>query len=138
MKTNKDLGERIEKLVHDLVETHMQETRAAVLAAVARGFETPQLAATQPRAAKSKSRPFNGRRSGGQIAALAERLFELVCAKPGDSMVTFATELGVTSQQLDRPMKMLKNAGRVRSVGERNRTCYFPAVGSKSTSSPAA
>ncbi len=34
MNTNKDLGERIEKLVRELVGTHMTETRATVLAAV--------------------------------------------------------------------------------------------------------
>lgn len=133
MNTNQDLGERIEKLVRELVEAHMKETQAVVLAAVTRGFAG---SATQVKPSRKgrKARSFNGRRSPEEISALAERLYELVCARPGESMVSFATDLGKTSDELHRPMAMLKKSGRVRSAGERNRTCYFPAVGGESVS----
>ena len=104
MSTNKDLGERIEKLVRELVEAHMKDTQAAVLAAVTRGFGTATTAVKQPRTTKAKARSFKGRRSPEEISALAQRLYELVRAKPGESMVTFATELGATARDLQRPM----------------------------------
>ena len=137
MSTNKDLGERIEKLVRELVEAHMKDTQAAVLAAVTRGFGTATTAVKQPRTTKAKARSFNGRRSPEEVSALAESLYELVRVKPGESMVTFAAELGARARDLHRPMATLKESGRVRSVGERNRTCYFPAVGGESASSAA-
>jgi hypothetical protein len=37
--------------------------------------------------------------------------------------------MGETVQTLQRPMAKLKAEGRVRSVGERHLTRYFPAVG---------
>ena len=117
MNTNKDLGERIEKLVRELVEAHMKDTQATVLAAVTRGFGTPAASVRQPRASRTKTRSFNGRRSPEEVSAFAERLYELVCAKPGESMVTFSTEIGATARELHRPMATLKKSGRVRSVG---------------------
>ena len=80
----------------------------------------------------SKTRSFNGRRPAEELSALSERLYELVCSRPGEPMVSFATELGTTTRELHRPMLMLKRSGRVRSAGERNRTCYFPSVGGES------
>ena len=59
---------------------------------------------------------------------MAETLYEQVCAKPGEPMLAFAAELGATPRELHRPMMTLKRAGRVRTVGERHRTRYFPAV----------
>ncbi|MBK8009932.1 MAG: hypothetical protein IPK13_01175 [Deltaproteobacteria bacterium] len=41
MNTNQALGEHIEKLVSDLVQAHLKETQATVMAAVMRGFGAP-------------------------------------------------------------------------------------------------
>jgi len=133
MNTNQDLGERIEKLVRELVEAHMKQTQAAVLAAVTRGFAAPAVRVKPPRK-QTTPRSSNERRSPEEISALAEHLYELVCATPGEPMVSFATELGKNARELHRPMMTLKRSGRVRSAGERNRTCYFPAVGGDSAS----
>ena len=46
-------------------------------------------------------------------------------------MARFAEQLGVSSAELQYPMNRLRNAGRVRSVGERYQTRYFPTVGAK-------
>ena len=129
MNTNNVLGERVEKLVHELVEAHMKETQAAVLAAVTRGFDAPAASPKKPRTSTPKTRMSKERRSPEEISALAEELYELVRASAGGSMVTFATKLGKTARELHRPMATLKKSGRVKSAGERNRTCYFPAVG---------
>jgi hypothetical protein len=68
------------------------------------------------------------RRSGAELEALSEKLHHLVCARPGESIVVFADELGVTFAELQRPMARLRADGRVRSVGERNMMLYFPTV----------
>ena len=91
----------------------------------------PETRAKRPSRA-TKTRTSNGRRSPEEVSALAERLYELVCSRPGEPMVTFATELQKTARELHRPMMTLEKSGRVRSAGERNRTCYFPAVGGDS------
>ena len=62
------------------------------------------------------------------MAALCERLYQAVCAKPGEGMVVLATDIGASPRELNRPMAQLKGAGKVRSVGQRNLTRYFPLV----------
>jgi hypothetical protein len=47
-------------------------------------------------------------------------------------MTTLAPHVGVLVRDLNRPAKLLQKAGRVRIVGERNATHYFP-MGKKST-----
>ena len=47
-------------------------------------------------------------------------------------MVVLAAEVGATVRDLERPAKRLKKAGRIRTVGERNMTRYFPLPARKS------
>jgi hypothetical protein len=135
MNDTRDIGEKIEGLVRELVEAHIEETRAAVVAAVTRAMgssvESKSSTTSSPKRAPRKA---GRRRPPQEVTALAESLYEQVCAKPGEPMVTFATELGATARELHRPMLTLKRAGRVRSVGERHRTRYFPAVGGGTSS----
>ena len=46
-------------------------------------------------------------------------------------MATLAPHVGATARELSRPTKLLKDAGRIRIVGERTATRYFP-LGKKS------
>lgn len=125
--SNRDLVEQIEQLVRE----HVEATRQAAAAAVERAFSSA--APSRPVRERSKSagtpkRASSGRRSQAELAALADRLHELVCAQPGETMSVLAPQLGATSVELERPMKALKKAGRVRSVGQRHLTRYFPTV----------
>lgn len=63
------------------------------------------------------------------MAALSERLCEAVCARPGEVMTVLGPALGASPRELHRPMAVLKAAGRVRSVGQRHLTRYFPMLG---------
>jgi hypothetical protein len=63
------------------------------------------------------------------MTAASERLYQAVCAKPGASKAVLAAEVGLLARELDRPMGHLKNTGKVRSVGQRHLTRYFPLVG---------
>ena len=43
--------------------------------------------------------------------------------------MVLASQLGTTSQRLEVPVARLKRTGRVRSVGRRSHTRYFPRIG---------
>ena len=66
------------------------------------------------------------RRASADIEALGERFYRAVCKRPGETMAVLAAELGSSPQELNRPMTQLKRQGRVRSVGQRQFTRYFP------------
>lgn len=129
MNTPKSI-EELTKHIEQAVEDYVAEGRKAAKAAMERAFSsspnTKQRSSTAPRSKVQRSR--GGRRSGEQLAELRTRLCEQVCMYPGEAMVTFATELGMPVRELHRPMEVLKREGRVRTVGQRRLTRYFPTV----------
>ena len=44
-------------------------------------------------------------------------------------MMTLAARLGLRAQELERPVVRLRKAGRIKTVGERSRTRYYPMDG---------
>lgn len=117
------LSEQIEQLVR----AHIEASRRAAAAAVERAFSSGS-ARPRSKAARASTRATGHRRAPTEVAAVGERLYEAVCAQPGETMSVLAPELGKTPRELHRPMMVLKRAGRVRSVGQRHQTRYFPAV----------
>ena len=124
--SSQDLGRRIEQMV----EEHIAASRQAAVEALQRAFAAGGRRAPSP---KPAPRPATGRtferRPPGQVAALGEQLYRAVCANPGAAMTVLAAEVGATVRELHRPMTLLKRAGRVRSVGARHLTRYFPMAG---------
>jgi hypothetical protein len=121
-----ELSNKIEQLVTE----HLAATRAAASAAVRRAFgvaEEGRAGAKRPR--PGPARESGGRRSQEQVAQLGERLYQAVSANPGETMTVLAAQIGASPRELNRPMTLLKRAGRLRSVGERSLTRYFPATG---------
>lgn len=129
------LVENIERLVR----AHIAEVRRGAEAAVARAMSAP-VSATSGR---EKSRATTARPSGlaanatrrtpAELSELAERLYASVRDKPGESMRVLSEALGASPRELHRPMESLKQGGRVRSVGERQRTRYFPMASVESS-----
>jgi hypothetical protein len=119
-----ELGERIERLVQEYISA----TRIAAHAAMDRAFACKAEAKVRQRQA-SRSRKSGARRASSEVAELSERLYEAVCANPGKVMTVLAPLVGGSARELWRPMAVLKQAGRVRSVGTRAATRYFPIVG---------
>src|SRR5690606_1202889 len=72
------------------------------------------------------------RRAPAEVSAVGERLYQAVCAHPGESMATLAKELEMAPRELQRPMALLREAGRVRCVGQRHLMRYFPRTGASS------
>jgi hypothetical protein len=72
------------------------------------------------------------RRRSAEVSELGERLYRAVWAHLGEGLAALAGELGASARELHRPMALLKQAGRVRSVGQRHQTRYFPRSGASS------
>jgi hypothetical protein len=117
-----DLGQRIEQMIKE----HIAASRDCAQQAIGRAFanaaraSTPTVAPRRVRSAPGKKRP------PADIAALGERFYEAVCAKPGETMTILAVDVGVSASELHRSVTLLRRAGRVRAVGSRNHTRYFP------------
>lgn len=122
------IPETLETQIERLVREHLAVQQMAAKAAVERAFAvmTPM-----PRG-PVRRRPSFTRRAPAAVAELAEQLFEAVQACPGETMTVIASRVGEKPRELQRPMLHLKDAGRVRSAGERNFTRYFPMTAAKS------
>jgi hypothetical protein len=57
---------------------------------------------------------------------LGERLYAAICAQPGETMAVLAPRIGVRPRELHRPMTVLRDAGRIRSAGQKQQMRYFP------------
>jgi hypothetical protein len=118
------LQDQIERLVRE----HIASSRRAVTAAVERAFGS----ATDSRRKRTRDVPNKARESRRrppeEVAALGERLYRAICANPGAAMSTLAPHVGATPRELNRPAILLRRAGRVRSVGQRHATRYFPVA----------
>ena len=80
----------------------------------------------QPHQRGTKSRSSSPRRSGAKIAELEGQFLGAVIAAPGEAMGVLAQRLGLSPQALQVPVARLKAAGRIKTVGSRQFTRYFP------------
>lgn len=123
-----DLAEGIEHLVREYISTIRIAAEGAVQRAVAasvgRSAAPSAKKRRQPSAAPSARQ--GTRRPSDQIGALSERFYEALCRSPGEKMTVLAPMVGATARDLNRPMLLLKRAGRIRSVGTKHATRYFP------------
>jgi hypothetical protein len=115
-----DLGQRIEQLIQE----HLAASRVFAQEAVARGFAEASRPPSGP-ARRTKSSPGK-KRPSADIAALGEQFYRAVCAKPGETMTVLGVEVGASARELHRSVTLLRRANRVRSVGSRHLTRYFP------------
>lgn len=121
--------EELERQIEQLLREHVAACRRAAAAAVERAFAAVPTGTGASRSRPAASRATAVRRSAEEIAALGERLDEVVRTHPGETMSTLAPYVGATPRELERPMARLRKRGRVRTVGQRNRTRYFPMAG---------
>jgi hypothetical protein len=124
--TTVELAGAIESLIGSYVDGVREAARQAVERALVRS------AAGHP--TRSGKKAFSGpptstsRRTAAELAEVCDVLCEVVRAHAGASMATLAEKIGTEAQTLLRPMATLKSTGRVRSVGQRHLTRYYPAV----------
>ena len=112
-----------EKQIEQLVMQHIAACRRAAVDALERAFAS---AGGVPVIAPKIAKGVNVRRAPEEVVALGERLYKVVCKKPGEKMSVLAQEIESTPSELQIPASRLKQAGRIRSVGQRQFTRYFP------------
>jgi hypothetical protein len=121
-----DLAQGVERLVGEYIST----IRIAVAGAVDRAVAARVCGGSPVPSAKGRQQsatPRQGKRRGGEeIGALGERFYEALCGAPGETMTVLAPVVGSTARELSRPVSLLKRAGRIRSVGTKHSTRYFP------------
>ena len=125
--------EQLADAIESLVASYMQEVRLAAQHALDRSLVRPAVASGVSKGKGRGGAPRKSstmRRSGAELDEICEGLYKLVRARPGESAAKLAAAMGETAPTLQRPMAKLKAEGRVRSVGERHLTRYFPAGGS--------
>ena len=123
-----ELSRRIEQIVQE----HITECRRVAQGAVERAFAAaigvpphPSSKTPPPPSARRERKAYK-RRDLAEVAGLRDRLHAAVCASPGETMAALAAQLGTSASELHLPMAHLKRLGKVRHVGERNFTRYFP------------
>jgi len=117
----------LENEIERLVREHVAACEQAATAAVTRAFgaaRSGRPGSKRARSTRSKSRA--PRRTPEQVAEFGERFYAAVCASPGETMRVLSVEVGAAVKDLHRPVRMLKQAGRVRSAGQRQHMRYFP------------
>lgn len=124
-----DLAAGIEHLVRDYISTIRIAAQGAVDRAIAMsvgGSSAPSAKTPRLPSAGPSSRQQGPRRPSDEIGALSERFYEALCLTPGERMAELAPLVGATARELNRPVILLKRAGRIRSVGTKHATRYFP------------
>jgi hypothetical protein len=128
-RTHGDLADGIERLVREYISTIRSAAEGAVGRAVVANAgvrPTPNASASRRSQAAAAPSRQGARRPPDEIAALSERLYEAVCQAPGEKMTVLAPMVGSTASELNRPAIVLRRAGRIRSVGTKHATRYFP------------
>ena len=120
------IEERINEMVGDVLVLIRQAANDAINNTLSGTAATGGVkAAGQKRAKRRVSKP-QPRRSPEELSALCERLYQKVDEQPGKGMAVYAEELGIAARDLGVVMQRLRKAGRVRTLGERDRTRYYP------------
>ena len=122
--TSAKTPEQLADAIECLVAVHIDEVRRAAQQAIERSFSRPVGAKPSKRRVRRDARTGRPakRRSAEELGELCDKLYELVCARPGEPMIAFADQIGLSARALELPMSKLKAQGRIRSVGERNLT----------------
>jgi hypothetical protein len=128
--TNTTSIQDLSKKIEEVIQEHIAASHRAATAALERAFAGATLEPTKAGGARrARAEGVSARRRASQeMSAVGVRLYQAVCAKPGAAMTVLAADVGATPRALNRPMMHLKRAGKVRSVGQRHLTRYFPLV----------
>lgn len=117
--------------IESLIGSYMAGVRQAAQEAVERALVRSASGGRPTRTGNRKApRPptTTSRRTAAELAEACDALFEVVRAHPGASIVSLAEKIGTEARTLRLPMATLRSTGRVRSVGQRHLTRYYPAV----------
>ena len=135
-----DLADGIERLVREYISTIRIAAQGAVERAVASsngGKSAPASVSAKPRPERTRPSRNSFHRPSEEVSELRERLYEAVCQMPGETMLVLAPKIGAKASELYWPRLVLLREGRIRSVGTRHETRYFPMVARDAQRPPA-
>src|SRR5260221_6146131 len=89
--STQDLAKRIEQLIQE----HIAASRKVAQEAIARAFASTARSTPRPVERRVRSAPGT-KRASADIAALGERFYKALCAKPGETMIVLAADVGVS------------------------------------------
>jgi hypothetical protein len=106
------INERIDEFVADI--TRLAREHAVKTLAEALDVDTEPAADGRHR-----------KRSTDELDRLGDEIAEYIRANPGELMSQIAERFAVSPKDLSLPVKRLKDAGRIRTEGQRRATRYF-------------
>ena len=118
------IEEKLAREIAQAVEQIVNVSHAAAVQALDRAFRRTSSPVVSPK--PMPRRATTARRCPEELAALRKTLHKAVCDSPGETMLVLAKGLGTSQRKLQLPMTVLKSEQRVKSVGFRNATRYFP------------
>ena len=118
--------DQLSRRIEEVIQEHLVASERAAAEALSRAFAARRRAASFRSRAVAERGEARRRRSRSELAEVVDRLYQAVCARPGEAMAVLALEVGHTPRALNRPMSQLRQKGLVRSVGQRHLTRYFP------------
>jgi hypothetical protein len=122
------LEQKLEQQIGAAVAAYLEASQAAARAAMERAFRSAPSAPSRAAKAPVGNRRSGAKRNPAEMERLSDSLEQAVRARPGETMKTYADELGATPRQLQVPAARLKRTGRVRTVGQRQFTRYYPTT----------
>lgn len=123
-----ELADAIESLVASYMKSVRDCAQQAVERAMGKAVAPRRRSSSAARPPTGTSRSASARRTATELREVCDALCDRVRAQPGASIVELAEQIGADTRSLQRPMAKLRAAGRVRSVGQRHLTRYYPAV----------
>lgn len=118
--------------IEDLVDAFMADVRMSAREAIEHAFSRAS-AKGQKRIAKvSTKSSAAARRTDAQVSQMCDDIFEVLRANPGVPMAVLVEKMNVPGRLLNYPMARLKFSGRIRKVGRRQSTRYYPVIGRSS------
>lgn len=132
----KNLEQLIQEEMAAAAERVVRLSRLVAVTAFEQSFAHPVLSqqdqVTPPTAKRQRRPPSRSPvppRSREIIKDLSNRFLDAVRTHPGETMAGLAPILQINSAQLHVPMRRLKKAGKLKTVGQRQFTRYFPVDG---------
>lgn len=124
------IEDRLQQQVESALREYMLAGRAAIMTALERAFagtsSTPGAQTKLAANRASNASRAGKRRTASELAALSERLYEVIAAHPGEGMIALSARMDVSGSQLQCAVARLRSAERIRTVGVRQQTRYFP------------
>lgn len=119
------LVEEMTQAVERIVAASHAAATAALDRAFNRGRPSDRLGGRRV-SPNGEARRASRRRTREEMTGLEQKFHRVVCADPGQAMSVLATRLEMSPRDLQVPVARLKSSGRIKTVGQRQFTRYFP------------